>query len=237
MRRHMKTSRLARSTFMALVLSACTNTTPAPASRSAATPTATEIPLVTEPATDLESCNRVRIPRNVELDTNLDREKGLLTVNYTPPGTARNESVTVKYRRDNCGWPSNGSIRRIIVHVLKTASPQRAKGTYVVAECFEPSRKPVRMILACADFGLRAKAIEWTTWTKRRAEGEGTFVTKDLTDPDYGTDERTGTIVLTGRRYCIEHERFTFWHGTITLDRRVKGEREIDIYPACGIGG
>lgn len=232
----MKTKRLASSALLiGLALTACTNTNQVPDTRGAATPAPTESLISTEPAADVESCSRVRIPRNVELDTGLDRENGLLTVNYTPPGTARNKSVTVRYRRDNCGWPSNRSIRRVIVHVLKTASPQKARGTYVIGECFEPTRQPVRMVLACADFGLRASRLEWTSWTNRRAEGRGTFVTKDFTEPDYGTDERTGLIVLTGRRYCIDHERFTFWRGTITLDRPIEGQREIDIYPACGI--
>lgn len=220
---------------MGLVFGACTNTNPPPVTRVAATPTPTASPISSDPAVKVESCSRVRIPRNVEHDTNLDRENGLLTVNYTPPGTARNTSVTVKYQRDNCGWPSNRSIRRVIVHVLTTASPEKARGTYVIAECFEPTRRPVRMVLACADYGLRANRLEWTTWTNSTAEGHGAFVTKDFTGPNYGTDERSGRIVLTGRRYCIGHERFTFWRGTITLARPLEGRREIDIYPRCGM--
>lgn len=64
--------------------------------------------------------------------------------------------------------------------------------------------------------------------------GSGNLCCQRFHRTGYGTDERTGRISLTGRRYCIEHERFTFWHGSLTLDRRVEGEREIEIYPACG---
>jgi hypothetical protein len=187
------------------------------------------------PEPKVKNCNQVRIPRDVELDTNLDRESELLTVSYTPPGTARNRSVTVRYQRDNCSWPQNRSIRRVIVHALVTATPTKARGTYVVAKCFEPVQRPNDMVLACADYGLRANRLKWSSWTASRAEGRGVFVTKDFTGPDFGTDTRRGRIELIGRRYCIKRERFTFWRGTITLDRPVEGQSEIDIYPACGI--
>ena len=91
------------------------------------------------------------------------------------------------------------------------------------------------MVFACADYGLRANNLEWSTWTKERAEGTGVFVMKDFTGPDYGTDKREGRVVLIGRRYCIGHERFAFWSGRITLDEPVEGQRAIDIYPSCGV--
>lgn len=180
------------------------------------------------------SCSDVHIPRNIELDTGIDRDTGLLTVNYTKPGTALNISVTVAYRKDNCSWPQNRSIRRVIVHALTTALEEESRGTYVAAECFDPVRRPVHMVLACADFGLRANKLEWSTWARDRAEGRGTFVTKDFTAPDFGTDRRQGRILLRGRRYCIDLERFTFWRGKIVLDSPVEGQREMELYPACG---
>jgi hypothetical protein len=44
-------------------------------------------------------CRSVRVPR-VELDTNLDREHGLLTVNYTTRTSAMNRSFTIAYNDD-----------------------------------------------------------------------------------------------------------------------------------------
>jgi hypothetical protein len=45
-------------------------------------------------------CRSVRVPR-VELDTNLDREHGLLTVNYTTRTSAMNRSFTIAYNDDH----------------------------------------------------------------------------------------------------------------------------------------
>lgn len=161
------------------------------------------------------SCNDVRIPRNVERDTNLDREAGLLTVSYTPPGTGANRSVTVAYRRGNCSWSQNRSIRRVIVHALTAALEDKSRGSFVVAKCFDPVRRPRHMVLACADFGFRANRIEWASWTRSRAEGRADFVMRDFTAPDFGVDRRDGRISLFGRRYCIRLERFTFWKGRV----------------------
>jgi hypothetical protein len=206
---------------------------PRPSSVSQAPHTASPSPIFPT-VIPVMSCNDVRIPRNVELDTGIDRETGLLTVNYTKPGTAVNLSVTVAYRNANCSWPQNRSIRKVIVHALTTPLEEESRGTYVVAKCSHPVHRPVHMVLACADFGLRANNLDWSTWKRDRAEGQGSFVMKDFTAPEFGIDRRQGTVRLSGRRYCIGLERFTFWRGTVVLDRPVEGQTEIDLYPACG---
>jgi hypothetical protein len=46
----------------------------------------------------------------------------------------------------------------------------------VVADCQHLSRTPHRVVAACADLNSYAKVTHWSTWSARRATGEGTWV-------------------------------------------------------------
>lgn len=50
----------------------------------------------------ITGCDGLRVPR-VELDTNLDRRAGLLTVSYTTRRGAQNRSFTIAYDDPSCG--------------------------------------------------------------------------------------------------------------------------------------
>src|SRR5512133_3249957 len=50
----------------------------------------------------ITDCEGLRVPR-VELDTSLDRQAGLLTVNYTTRRGAQNRSFTIAYDDPSCG--------------------------------------------------------------------------------------------------------------------------------------
>lgn len=54
------------------------------------------------------------MPR-VELDTNLDRRAGLLTVNYTTRREARNRSFTIAYDDPSCG--QNPEVQKLLRNV------------------------------------------------------------------------------------------------------------------------
>lgn len=62
----------------------------------------------------LTDCKGLRVPR-VELDTNLDRKAGLLTVNYTTRRDAQNRSFTIAYDDPSCG--RNPEVQKLLRNV------------------------------------------------------------------------------------------------------------------------
>lgn len=62
----------------------------------------------------ITDCEGLRVPR-VELDTNLDRRAGLLTVNYTTRREARNRSFTIAYDDPSCG--QNPEVQKLLRNV------------------------------------------------------------------------------------------------------------------------
>jgi hypothetical protein len=62
----------------------------------------------------ITDCEGLRVPR-VELDTSLDRQAGLLTVNYTTRRDAQNRSFTIAYDDPSCG--QNPEVQKLLRNV------------------------------------------------------------------------------------------------------------------------
>ena len=62
----------------------------------------------------ITDCEGLRVPR-VELDTELDRRAGLLTVNYTTRRDAQNRSFTIAYDDPSCG--QNPEVQKLLRNV------------------------------------------------------------------------------------------------------------------------
>jgi hypothetical protein len=77
-------------------------------------------------------CSKVVIPSNVERDTNLDKEKGLLTVHWYDNSKSKNVGVVFRYTDRNC----SESVNQLIQHVLKIEKPTAKEG---IEELFESS--------------------------------------------------------------------------------------------------
>jgi hypothetical protein len=65
-----------------------------------------------EPVGRITECRGLHVPR-VELDTNLNRQRGLLTVNYTID--AHNRSFTISYDDPSCR--ENPEVRKLLRNV------------------------------------------------------------------------------------------------------------------------
>lgn len=66
------------------------------------------------------------------------------------------------------------------------ASPvatESGKRVELIADCFKPKFKPKTVIIACGDASLGAKAMSWSTWTRKKADGTGTGLINDC-NPD-----------------------------------------------------
>jgi hypothetical protein len=91
------------------------------------------------------------------------------------------------------------------VTVLGIATPAGASGPgasesgktpLLIANCFKPKFKPKDVIIACGDASFGARAMNWSTWTRKRADGSGTGQINDC-NPDcvHGTT-RTAPLEL-----------------------------------------
>lgn len=77
-------------------------------------------PVIESPSADLSpqivSCVGLAIPRNREVNTNLDRESGLLNISYFVPHLQRDRHITIRYR-DDSACRRNPKTRLLIQHV------------------------------------------------------------------------------------------------------------------------
>jgi hypothetical protein len=74
----------------------------------------------------------------------------------------------------------------ICVSAAATASPvasESGKRVQLIANCFKPKFKPKDVIIACGDASLGARSMTWSTWTRKRADGNGTGQINDC-NPD-----------------------------------------------------
>ncbi|MEP6477696.1 MAG: hypothetical protein ABJC60_10540 [Actinomycetota bacterium] len=99
-----------RVALMLVTLASCTGV-PIEEGASPSTSTRNSSPS-DDPATQLTECRGLRVPR-VELDTNLDRVRGLLTVNHTIQG--QNRSFTIEYHDPSCR--KNPETRKLLRNV------------------------------------------------------------------------------------------------------------------------
>jgi hypothetical protein len=63
-------------------------------------------------------CSKVLIPSNVERDTSLNEEKGLLTVRWLDESKGEDVGVVFRYKDQNC----SESAKQLVQHVLNTAN-------------------------------------------------------------------------------------------------------------------
>jgi hypothetical protein len=66
----------------------------------------------------VSDCSKIQIPMNVALDTNLDNDKGLLTVYWYDEQKAKDVAITFNYKDQSC----SDSAKKIIDHVLNIYS-------------------------------------------------------------------------------------------------------------------
>jgi hypothetical protein len=60
---------------------------------------------------------------------------------------------------------------------------ESGKTPLLIANCFKPKFKPADVIIACGDASFGARAMSWSSWTRKRADGTGTGQINDC-DPD-----------------------------------------------------
>lgn len=65
---------------------------------------------------DIDDCSKVVIPKNTEINTHLNKEKGLITVSWLDENTAVDKKVTMLYNDPNCSI----SAKSVISHALVT---------------------------------------------------------------------------------------------------------------------
>lgn len=100
-----------------LIISACTNDEgPQPQEATQPKQIETSKPNITEVQDFTSECSKVLIPSNVEQNTNLDKEKGLLTVYWYDNSKDKNVGVIFRYNDKNC----SESAKQLIQHVLST---------------------------------------------------------------------------------------------------------------------
>jgi hypothetical protein len=99
--------------MLMLIFTACTNDKSSIQTQgeSTSTPSKSNISEVQDFTSD---CSKVLIPRNIERDTNLDIENGLLTVHWFDEAEGKNVGVVFRYGDQNC----SESAQQLIQHVL-----------------------------------------------------------------------------------------------------------------------
>jgi hypothetical protein len=79
----------------------------------------------------------------------------------------------------------------------------------LIANCFKPTFKPAKVIIACGDGSLGARGMTWSRWTRKTATGTGTGFVNDC-DPDcvYGKTETAPIELLLSRpQLCSNGKR------------------------------
>jgi len=98
--------------LIAIAFAACDSEPPSVVPKGSASIT----PTPTSSLPKVVSCSGLRVPFNREVNTNLDREGGLLTYSYYVPRFERDRHVTIRYR-DDVSCRRNPGTRRLIQHV------------------------------------------------------------------------------------------------------------------------
>jgi uncharacterized protein YcfL len=88
-------------------------------------------PNISEVQDFTSDCSKVVIPSNVERDTNLDKEKGLLTVYWYDNSKGKNMGVVFRYNEQNC----SESAKAITQHVLEIEKSLAKKGIEANSTC------------------------------------------------------------------------------------------------------
>lgn len=104
--------RLVWVVFVAVFFAACDTGSP----RVAPSTSSPDASPTNAPSVEIASCAGLDVPRNREVNTNLDRESGLLDFSYFDPRFQRDKHLTIRYR-DDPSCRRNPQTRFLIQHV------------------------------------------------------------------------------------------------------------------------
>jgi hypothetical protein len=99
--------------------------------------------------------------------------------------------------------------------------------TYVSHNCTGMKIKPRRILFACGDGNFYVTKLNWGSWHKRRAVGYGKFHQNDC-DPSCAEGEfhtRKGRLVLRGRMYCPDKDKYSYARAKIRYRKRLLGKK------------
>ena len=99
--------------------------------------------------------------------------------------------------------------------------------TYVSHNCTGMKIEPRRILFACGDGNFFVTKLNWGSWHKRRAVGHGKFHLNDC-DPSCAEGEfhtRKGRLVLRGRMYCSDRDKYSFARTNIRYRKRLLGKK------------
>jgi hypothetical protein len=91
------------------------------------------------------------------------------------------------------------AIVAICVSAAALASPvasESGKRVQLIADCFKPKFKPKDVIIACGDASLGARGMSWSTWTRKKADGNGTGQINDCFPDCANGTTQTGPMEL-----------------------------------------
>ena len=109
-------------------------------------------------------------------------------------------------------------------------SPDHEQKVWVIAECFDPERRPKQMIFTCADADFGVTRLRWSGWTFRNARARGVFEC-------YGSScqwEQSGTLRLQRPEFCKDLGRYVFTRARIHYDDPVEGRLRVSTPLGCG---
>jgi hypothetical protein len=99
--------------------------------------------------------------------------------------------------------------------------------TYVSHNCTGMKIEPRRILFACGDGNFFVTKLNWGSWHKRRAVGWGKFHQNDC-DPFCAEGEfhtRKGRLVLRGRMYCADKDKYSYARAKIRYRKRLLGKK------------
>ena len=107
--------------------------------------------------------------------------------------------------------------------------------TYASHNCSSQKIEPRQIMFACGDGGFYVDHLDWSSWRKYRARGEGIFHQNDC-DPDCsrGTfHARHGKITLKKRMWCEDAGKYFFRRAHIVYNKPLLGQEEESLRLFC----
>jgi hypothetical protein len=88
-----------------------------------------------------------------------------------------------------------------------TASPSPAAAAAFDPDCSDRPVRPTQIVIACADAGLRAESLRWTSWGRDTADATGVLIQNDCTPTCVGGTAHS--YPATFHFYDVRQGRFT----------------------------
>jgi hypothetical protein len=99
--------------------------------------------------------------------------------------------------------------------------------TYVSHNCTGMKIEPRRILFACGDGNFYATKLRWRSWHIQKAAGRGRFHKNDC-DPSCAEGSfhaRKGRLVLRGRMYCEEKDKYSYTRARIRYRKPLLGKK------------